>query len=93
MSRGAAGACVVALQFVTLFLGILAIAACSEATSDACDRLTGSSVQWFAAVLWPTALFAGGQLVPWLRSRNLALLVVTVILAAGFWALVLLSVP
>jgi hypothetical protein len=50
-------------------------------------------VQWFAAVLWPTALFAGGQLVPWLRSRNLALLVVTVILAAGFWALVLLSVP
>jgi hypothetical protein len=95
MPRAAAIALVMALQFVTLLLGMLTIAACSEYTGSGstCGPVTDSTLRWFAAVLWPTALFAAGQILPWARSQSMAAAVVTVLLAAAFWAYVLFGLP
>ncbi len=81
-----------ALQFVTVFLGLLTIAGCSEIRDGegACEAVTASSPTWFAAVLWPSALFAASQLVPWARSHSVAAAVAAVLLAAAFWTYVLM---
>jgi hypothetical protein len=85
---------VLALQFVAVGLGVGSIAACSESSSlattgeTACEVVTSSTLSWFVAVLWPSALFAATQLVPWARRHSLPIAIATTFLTILFWAYV-----
>jgi len=93
----AAIALVMGLQFVTVFLGMGTIAACSESSplgpnnESACEMVTSGILSWFLAVLWPSAFFAATQIVPWARLHSVAVAVLTIVLALAFWAYVLVT--
>lgn len=96
MSARFAIALIAALQLLAISIGVMSIVECSESDplsmdESACEAITSSILNWLAAVLWPSVLFAGLQFIALGRRYSLVIAVLIVTLSLTFWAYVLLT--